>query len=185
MAEDPGAGLERFRAYLRVLAGLQMDPRLRSKVDPSDLVQQTLLKAYRALHQFRGGTANEQAAWLRQILARTLANAVRDLTCGKRNVAHERSLEAALNQSSSRLAAWLVAGEDSPSQEAVRHEQALRLARELAALPDLQREVLLLKHCQGWTVADISMHIGRTPAAVASLMRRGLQQLRERLGSQD
>jgi RNA polymerase sigma-70 factor (ECF subfamily) len=180
-APDLAGGLERYRTYLRILAGLQMDPRLRGKLDPSDLVQQTLLKAYLALPQLRGRSPGEQAAWLRQILARTMVNAVRDLTRAKRDVTLERSLEAALDDSSARLEAWLVAAQESPSRQAERNEELLRLTQELARLPDLQREALLLKHCHGWPVADIGRHLGRSPAAVASLLRRGLRQLRERL----
>jgi RNA polymerase sigma-70 factor, ECF subfamily len=86
---------EHFRSYLRLLAGLQVGPRLRPKLDPSDLVQQTLLKAHQARDQFRGGSAVAMAAWLRQTLA-----AVRDL-------GRERSLEAALEESSQRLGQWL------------------------------------------------------------------------------
>ena len=85
-----GLPLGRFRSYLRLLARLHLDPRLRGKVDPSDLVQQTLLQAYRARDSFRGHTQAELAGWLRRILARNLAHAVRDLTRGKRDVARER-----------------------------------------------------------------------------------------------
>src|SRR5436305_61431 len=95
-AEGPPLPLERFRDYLRLLARLQRDDRLRGKLDPSDLVQQALLKAHQARAQFRGHTEAEQAVWLRQILARTLANAVRDLGRAKRDVTLERSLEASL-----------------------------------------------------------------------------------------
>src|SRR5271165_6970292 len=102
-AEDRAMALEQFRDYLRLLARLQIDARLRGKLDPSDLVQQTLLKAHQAEGQFRGATAAEQAAWLRQILARTLANAIRDFGRGKRDVHLERSLEASLHDSSARL----------------------------------------------------------------------------------
>jgi RNA polymerase sigma-70 factor (ECF subfamily) len=171
--------LERYRAYLRLLARLQLSPRLWSKMDPSDLVQQTLLEAHRAIEQFRGKTPAELAAWLRQILARTLANAVRDFGRAKRNVALERSLEAALNQSSCQLAAGLVADQSSPSERAEHHELLLELADALAKLPEAQREALLLKHCQGWSLAQIAEHLGRSPAAVASLLQRGLAHLRE------
>jgi RNA polymerase sigma-70 factor (ECF subfamily) len=179
--EGAAGPLERFRDYLRLLARMQLDTRLQAKLDASDLVQQTLLKAHQGLAQFRGQTAAEQAAWLRQILANTLANAIRDFARGKRDVALERSLEASLTDSSARLEAWLVSREESPSQHAERNEQLLKLAEELAQLPEIQREVLLLRHCQGWSLAQIATHLGRSRAAVASLLRRGLQQLRGHL----
>lgn len=183
--ESANLTLDRFRDYLRLLARLQIDPRLQSKLDPSDLVQQTLLKAYQAEGQFRGTTAAEKAAWLRQILARTLANAVRDLGRARRDATLERSLEASLASSSARLEAWLVADQASPDAQAERNEQLLRMADELARLPDIQREVLLLRHCQGWSLSEVAQHIGRSRAAVASLLRRGLQQLREHLAEGD
>jgi RNA polymerase sigma-70 factor, ECF subfamily len=179
--EKPGESLERFRDYLRLLARLQLDGRLQGKLDPSDLVQQTLLKAYQGLPHFRGQSAGEQAAWLRQILANTLANAIRDLARAKRDAALERSLEAGLADSSARLEAWLVADQSSPSQRAERNEQLLALSGALAALPDAQREVLVLRHCQGLSLAEISAHLGRSRASVASLLRRGLKELREHL----
>ena len=180
-AEPEGLALERFRDYLRLLARLRLDPRLRAKLDPSDVVQQTLLEAHQGLDQFRGRTVAEQAAWLRQILARNLANAVRDLGRGKRDVAREQSLEAAAEESASRLEPWLAAEQSSPSEQAARNEEAVRLAQVLAALPEAQREVVVLRHCHGWSLAEISRHLGRSPSAVAGLLHRGLQQLRDQL----
>ena len=179
VAENSGRMLECFRDYLRLLARSQIPPQVRSKLDASDLVQLTLLRAYQGLAQFRGRSTAEKAAWLRQILANTLANAVRDLTRERRDVGLERSLEASLNESSSRLEGWLAAGQASPSQLAARNEQLLRLASALDRLPEDQREALLLKHMQGLSVAEIGERLGRSRAAVASLLRRGLRELRQ------
>jgi RNA polymerase sigma-70 factor (ECF subfamily) len=86
-----------------------------------------------------------------------------------------------VEDSSSQLERWLAAEQSSPSQQALRNENMIRLGEALERLPELQREVLVLKHCRGLTLAQIGEHLGRTPAAVASLLRRGLKQLREHL----
>jgi RNA polymerase sigma-70 factor (ECF subfamily) len=99
----------------------------------------------------------------------------------KRDLGRERSLEAAVEASSCQLAAFLAAEQSSPSQQAERHERAVRLAEALAALPDDNREALMLHYCEDWPLADIANHLGRTPAAVAGLLKRGLKQLREHL----
>jgi RNA polymerase sigma-70 factor, ECF subfamily len=176
--EEPGRLLEGFRAYLRLLARLHLAPQLRGKLDPSDVVQQTVLQAYQALDQFRGHSEAERAAWLRQILARNLAQAVRDFSRAKRDLGREQSLQAALDASSARLEAWLAADQSSPSQRAERSEQALYLADALEQLPEAQREALVLQHWQGLSLAEIGAHLGRSPEAVAGLIKRGLKQLR-------
>jgi RNA polymerase sigma-70 factor, ECF subfamily len=142
-----GPDREQHRDYLRILARLQLSPALRGKLDLSGIVQLTLLKAVEALGQFRGRTPAELAAWLRQILARILANAVRDHGRGRRDVGLERSIERSVEESSARLDTWLAAEDSSPSQRTERNEQSMRLVRALAELPEAQREALLLKQC--------------------------------------
>ena len=181
LTEAHARTLERFREYLRLLARLQLDPRLRGKLDPSDVVQQTLLEVYAKREQFRGSSEGEWLAWLRQALAHNLADALRAFGQAKRDVGRERSLEAAVEASSCRLSALLAAEQSSPSQQAERHERAVRLAEALAALPDDSREALVMHYCADWPLADIATHLGRTPAAVAGLLKRGLKQLREHL----
>jgi RNA polymerase sigma-70 factor (ECF subfamily) len=172
---------ERFRQYLLLLARAQLGPQVRGKLDASDVVQQTLLEAHQKRAQFRGDSPGQLLAWLRRLLACTLADTLRTLGRDKRDVARERSLEAALDESASRLAAWLAAEQSSPSEQADRNEQLAHLADALAALPEPQREALVLRHGHGWPVADISRHLGRTPMAVAGLLKRGSRQLRELL----
>src|SRR3954454_17224458 len=90
----PDPSVERCRDYLLLLARLQLDPGLRGALDPSDVVQQTLLKAHGKWDQFRGGTEGGLMAWLRTILAHHLADLVRKHA--RRLQGRERSLEAAL-----------------------------------------------------------------------------------------
>jgi len=179
--EGQGWHLERHREYLRLLARLHLPPRLRSKLDPSDVVQQTLLKAHQSLGQFRGQNEAELAAWLQQILATTLVDVLRQFSGAKRDATLERSLEAAVAASSARLEALLQSASSSPSGRAMRQEESLRLADALAQLPDDQRMAVELHHMQDCSVAEIAEQLGRTEAAVAGLLRRGLKKLRELL----
>jgi RNA polymerase sigma-70 factor (ECF subfamily) len=173
MSAPPG-DCERYRDYLLLLARLHLPPRLRAKLAPSDLVQQTLLRAHQA--EFRGGDA-ERPAWLRRILATTLADAARAYGAAKRDV----GLEQALQESSARLETFLRPEPSSPSQHAVRQEELLHLAAALAALPEDQRAAVELHHLQGLPVSDVASQLGRTEASVAGLLRRGLKKLRELL----
>lgn len=175
--------LERYRDYLAAIARLQVAARpwLAARCDASDLVQQTLLKAHAARDQFAGQTPAELAVWLRQILLRTLANELRALGQARRDVGAERSLEADLAASSCRLDAWLAADQTSPSARLDERERAAALAVAVDLLPPEQREVVLAKHIHGQTLAEIAATTNRTLAAVAGLLRRGLQRLRELL----
>jgi RNA polymerase sigma-70 factor, ECF subfamily len=175
--EKPPSEPERFREYLLLLARAQLGDRFPGKIDASDVVQQTLLEAHHKRDQFRGDEG-QLLPWLRKLLACTLADAIRTITRSKRDPARERSLEADLDRSSDRLGAWLAADQTSPSQAASRNEQMARLAEALSHLPDAQREAIVLRYGTGASVAEISQRLGRTPTAVAGLLKRGSQQLR-------
>jgi RNA polymerase sigma-70 factor (ECF subfamily) len=183
--EPTPEGLNRFRDYLLLLARVRLNPRLRGKLDASDVVQQTLLEAHQGLSRFRGRSLGEQAAWLRQILARNLLNAQRDLGRDKRDVNRERSLQAALDESASRLEGWLLAQQSSPSRKAEQNERAVRLAEALAGLPENQREAVVLRHWHNWSLSEIAEHLQTTTAAVTGLLHRGLKSLRKQLHDLD
>src|SRR5260370_42120241 len=179
MPTDPSQALEPFRSYLEVLARVHRDPRLRAKLDPADVVQQALLRAYTAWPELKNPDRPVLLAWLRRILARTLADVVKHYERDKRAVDLEQSLEADLDRSASGLAGWLAADQTSPSQAAERNEELLRLADALTALPEPLREVIVLKHLRGWTLQRIGDHLGRSVPAVATLLRQGLEALRQ------
>src|SRR5262249_13625143 len=132
-----------------------------------------------------GRTEAELAAWLRSILANNLAEAARRFGADARDIARERSLEARLEESSARLEACLLADQSSPSQQVMRNEQLLYLARALAELPEDQRLAVELHHLKGFTVAEVGQQMDKTRAAVVGLLFRGLKALRQQLNAKD
>ncbi len=176
--ESPKRAWEDYRDYLHLLARLQLDPRLGGKLDPSDIVQLTLVKAHQNAEQFRGQSAGEQARWLRRILTNTLIDAARRF---QRELALERNVARAIDQSSARLEAWLAAEQSSPSAIAMRQEQLLALAKGLSRLPEDQRTAVEGHYLRNASVAEIAAQMGRTEASVAGLLRRGLHNLRQLL----
>jgi RNA polymerase sigma-70 factor (ECF subfamily) len=174
-----GRLLEMYRNYLALLARLQIGRRLRGKVDPEDLVQETFLKAHRDFPLFHGASEAQLAAWLRQILSTSLARSVRRyLGTQRRDVRLERELAAELEQSSQALERGLEAAGASPSQLVSDREQAVRLADALERLPDDYREVLLLRHFEGLSFPDVANRMNRTVAGVKNVWARALARLR-------
>lgn len=176
------AVLVRFQPWLQLVARLEIDTRLNAKFDPSDIVQQTLLEAHQALPKFRGSSEGELAVWLRQILAHVLAHEARRYHgTQKRDAGREVSLDADLSSSSQRLAVLIAASTASPSQKAIAHEEELRLAEALGRLTDDYREVLILRHLEDLSHAEIARRMNRSVGAVRMLWVRALSALREGL----
>jgi RNA polymerase sigma-70 factor (ECF subfamily) len=173
----------RYREYLHVLARVQLAPELRTKVDPSDIVQQTLLEAHQGEASYRGQSEPELLGWLRQILAHNLADALRRFRSAKRDIAREQSLGQAIDRSSARIEALLAGDQSSPSQRVRREEDAVMLAAALTELPESQQEAIVLRYWQGFSVDEIAGQMDRTPAAVAGLLKRGLRNLRTQVDS--
>src|SRR5262245_58763077 len=167
---DHGPALERFRPYLHLLVRLQLDPRWQGKIDPSGMVQQTLLEAHQAWEQLRHWDKARQTAWLRRALAHNVTDEVRKLGTARRDAALEQSLDQALEESSARLEAWLAGEQSAPTVRAERSEQMLALAAALARLAPDQRTAVELRHLHGCSLEEIASRMDRTKEAVAKLL---------------
>lgn len=184
-SQPPTERLERFRHYLTLLARMEVGPGNLRHVDASGIVNATLATAHQQWDRFRGTNDAELAAWLRRMLACNLADAFRGIHRQKRDVRRERSLDAGLDQSCTRLEDWLVALQTSPSAKAVRSEQLMRLAWALGELPEDQRNAVELHHLHGCPISELAELLDRSKPSVAGLLRRGLERLRELLHEQE
>jgi RNA polymerase sigma-70 factor (ECF subfamily) len=163
---------ERYRAYLHLLARLNLPRRLRGVLGASDVAHDTILKAHRKRAQFRGQTEAQYRGWLRRILANTLADAAR---------VREPDLLRTLEQSSAWLEGWVVAEDPSPSEHVARAEQLRRLAEGLTQLAEDERTAVEMRYLQvpRCPLPEIAKQLGRpTAKAVAGLLARGLEKLR-------
>jgi RNA polymerase sigma-70 factor, ECF subfamily len=177
--------LERYRTVLHLRARPRLAHRLRGKLDASDIVQETLLQAYRKLAQFRGHTEGELAAWLFKILETTFAMTARQFQAEARDVGRERSMEAGVQVSAALLRAWLNAGRPTPVEYAQRREQVRRLAEAVAKLPPDQGRAIHLHYLEGRPLVEVASLLHRSREAVAGLLFRGLRRLRFLLGEKD
>lgn len=171
--------LERQRAVLRVLARQHLHRRLWSKIDPSDVVQQTLLDAHRKRDQIRGPNL---LGWLVKALRNDLRDAIRKFG---RIDEKERPLREAIDDSVRTINSWVAADASTPSQQAMKQEELLRLVEALAQLPEDERIAVELHHLNGVPVAEVAAHLQRSQPAIAGLLHRGLKRLRKLLQDQE
>jgi RNA polymerase sigma-70 factor (ECF subfamily) len=163
--------VENSRDYLRLLARLLWQPGLQRHLEPSDVVQRTLLRAHEKLYQFQGVCEEQWRGWLRAILLNELRQVVRDNPIG----------EDSLNESSRNLEDVIVADHTPPTEQVLRHEQMERLATALAQLLEDERTAVELKYIHGCSVKFIGNYMNRSVDAVGGLLKRGMRKLRELL----
>lgn len=174
------------RSYVHLLARAQVETWLRAKVDASDLVQQTLLEAYRDFGQFRGQTEAEWLAWLRRILARNAAEFVSHYRgTQKRQARREVPLQVASDSTSTGYAFQPVAPGETPSAQLVQQERELLLAEALMRLSEDHREVICLRNLQRLPFDEVARRMGRARPAVQMLWMRAMKKLQETMTAGD
>jgi RNA polymerase sigma-70 factor, ECF subfamily len=184
--DDPGARdrlLARHRVRLLALIALRMDPRLRTRLDPSDVVQESLAEADRRLAAYLADQPLPFYPWLRGLALERLAQLHRrHVRSQKRSVAREEHSLSALPEDSVReLAARLVGRGSSPSAR-MKHEDLKRRLREvLDQMGEHDREVIVLRHLEQLSVRDIAAVLGISEGAVKVRHVRALERLRKLL----
>lgn len=177
--------LERFRAYLNCLTYIQVDPRLWRRFGWSDVVNHTLLEAYRDLAKLQALDEADRNRLLRRMLLHNLLDRIEHERAEMRDYRREASLDEALAGSSCNLHKVLAEDAAGPEGRAAAAERGALLADALSQLPEREREALILQKYHGWSLAQVAEHLGCTTGAVAGLHARGVKRLRELLTESD
>ena len=157
-----GQLLEHFRSYLKLIASHEIGSKLGAKLDASDVVQDTFLDAHRYFENFQGESVTQFTAWLRSVMAGVMANYMRRYLGTKaRDIRLEKQLAADLDNSAAMLSELLVASISSPSQNIMRDEQTVQLAKAMSNLSADYQSVLTLRHIEGLTFPQIATRLNR------------------------
>jgi RNA polymerase sigma-70 factor (ECF subfamily) len=175
--------LDRHRARLRRMVAMRLDPRLASRLDPSDIVQEALADATVHLDEYLRTRPLPFYLWLRRLTWERVVEAHRrNIKARKRSVARERSLDYPLSDDSMMLLARrFVAPTSSPSHRLVRDEQYLHVLAELHELRPRDREVLVLLYLEQLSTKEAATVLNITDRAVMARHTRALIRLRARL----
>ncbi len=188
-AGDPlalGPLLASYAYQLRRIADHQLDEKLRNRVSPSDIVQETLLQAGQDFQDFRGQSDAEFGSWLRRILARKLSkNIERHLLAEKRDVRREVGLGHA--SGAYRLPAQDAVADHrpGPASEAMQYERSRHIEQALATLPETYRQIVELRNVQGLPFDEVARRLNRTSGAARMLWLRAIDALRQQLNQRD
>jgi RNA polymerase sigma-70 factor, ECF subfamily len=187
-AGDPvalGPLLASYSRQLHRVAGAELDNKLRNRVSPSDIVQDTLLQATQDFQSFRGHSEAEFVSWLQRILARQLAKSIeRHLLAEKRDVRREAVVNGSAWHETPSCRA-VADHRPGPSSEAVQVERNNQVEQALVALPQTYREIIQLRNAEGLPFDEIAVRLHRTSGAARMLWLRAIDMLRQQLIQQD
>jgi RNA polymerase sigma-70 factor (ECF subfamily) len=175
--------LDVHRARLRRMIAVRIDPRLSRRVDPSDVVQDTLATALRKLPQYLEDRPLPFYPWLRQIAWNRLVDLQRrHILAGNRTVNREDAHDWDLADRSARLLAdRLSQFSSTPSARMMREELTQRVQTAMRQLPESMREVLVLRHLEELSVQEAAATLGISEGTVKSRHFRALARLRDLL----
>ena len=183
-AEAVAEVLETFRSRISRMVAVRMDPRLRGRLDASDVIQDTFLEVHNRIGDYRKRQDMPFFLWVRFLAGQKLTQMHRrHLGAGQRDARRELpdALRAVPGATTATLAGALMASGVTPSEEAMRMEDEERLVLVLDDLRELDREVLALRHFEGLSNVEVSQLLGIEPSAASRRYMRALARLQEKL----
>jgi RNA polymerase sigma-70 factor (ECF subfamily) len=175
-----------YRARLRRMVALRLDPRLQGRVDPSDVIQEAWLDASRRLSEYRAEPTVSFYLWLRFLVGqRVLDHHRRHLGAAARDAGREVALYRGPMPaaSSAAIAAQLLGRHTTASQAAIRAERKIRLQEALNSMDPVDREVLVLRHYEQFTNGEAALVLGLDKSAASKRYARALIRLKDLLAA--
>jgi RNA polymerase sigma-70 factor, ECF subfamily len=173
--------LEKYRAYLLLLANRELAPELRHITAPSDLVQESLIDAQQSLADFAGSSEEQLLGWLRRILLNNAADhARRHRQAATRTLSFDDQPAAQLQKDGLPL----VDPRPTPADAAIEAERVERLRRAIEQLPAEYRVIVQLRNFELLTFAEIGEQLGKAAGTVCRTWYRAIEQLERMLGEQ-
>jgi RNA polymerase sigma-70 factor (ECF subfamily) len=172
--------LARHRQRLRRMIAVRLDARLGTRVDPSDVVQETLFAAHRKLAAYLRNPVVPFHAWLRQLAWDRLNELHRFHFRERRSVDREQRWTPAMlsDESALSLVGGLTSGRSTPGEQAVRYELLRRVREALARLRETDREILIMRHLEELSVQEVATILGIAEGTVKSRHFRALEKLK-------
>ncbi len=170
------------RDRLRRMVALRLDHRLKGRIDPSDVLQEAFLQAAQGLPKYLEQAERPFFLWLRWLTGMSLQVVHRrHLGIQARDAGREVQLlgRPLPEASSAALAAQLLGRDTRPSVAAIRAERQLRLQEALNAMDPVDREVLVLRHFEELTNAEVARELGLRDSAASKRYIRALRKLKE------
>jgi RNA polymerase sigma-70 factor, ECF subfamily len=175
--------IESLHSYLLLVARRELGRDLRSKASPSDLVQETLLKAHRDLVSFRGHNELELKAWLCGIMANCILQVRRRFECQGRDMSREEGPCAVERRSDFVSPRDLRPPLEPPSREAIRRERTWMLQEALGRIPEEDRRLVAWRQSEGCTFEEMGRRLGCSQVTARRSWLRALERLRNELES--
>jgi RNA polymerase sigma-70 factor (ECF subfamily) len=169
----------RHRRYLRQVVALRLDPHIRPRVDPSDVVQEAQLEAFRRFPDFLRRRPMSFRLWLRKTACERLLMLQRfHRQAARRSVDRETALP---DRSALQLVRQFLARGSTPSEHLGNAETARRVCDALAQLSETDREILLMRNLEALSNHEAAEALGIEPVAASQRYGRALLRLRKLL----